>query len=188
MKTLVLYGSRYGRTEAYAKHIAQALGCRALPVGKAKRKDMAEADVVLFGGGVYAGSIAGWSKAARLLRRAKDKRIVLFVCGLADPAKEKTQREARMLFEKKLPPEQKGTLPVFCLRGGIQYTKLGLKHRAMMAMLIAYLKKKRDKSEEDKQLLSSYGGEVEFTDLSSARPVIEEAERLSKDRNTPSLS
>ena len=137
-KTLVVYGSHYGATKTYAEYIAQKLSCPCLAAESLKKGMLANCDAVVFGGGVYAGSIAGWKKAAPLIVKESPSRILLFVCGLADPAKEKTRAEARMLFEKRLPENMRG-LPVFCLRGGIDYAKLGLKHRAMMAMLMKLL-------------------------------------------------
>ena len=175
MQAIVLYGSHYGTTKAYAEYIAGALGCPAAAAQDVTRRDLEAIDTVVFGGGVYAGSIAGWSKAARLYEENDKKKWGLFVCGLADPAKQKTQSEARALFEKKLPATAAGTLPVFCLRGGIDYARLNVKHRAMMAMLIGFLKRKKDPSEEDRQLLATYGGRVDFLDLASAQPVIDAA-------------
>ncbi len=176
-KTLVVYGSHYGATKTYAEYIAQKLSCPCLAAESLKKGMLANCDAVVFGGGVYAGSIAGWKKAAPLIVKESPSRILLFVCGLADPAREKTRAEARMLFEKRLPENMRG-LPVFCLRGGIDYAKLGLKHRAMMAMLMKFLKSKKDPSEEDRQLMATYGGKVDFTDLTSADPVIAAARGL----------
>ena len=47
----------------------------------------------------------------------------------------------------------------------------------MMAMLIAFLKRKKERSEEDEQLLATYGQKIEFLDLPSAQPLIEAAKR-----------
>lgn len=174
MKKIVIYGSHYGATKAYAEYIAGRLSCPCIPADKLKAEHLKGCAAVIFGGGVYAGSIAGWKKAAPLIAKAAPEKIVLFVCGLADPAKEKTQREARMLFEKRLPEQMRGA-PVFCLRGGIDYAKLNFIHRTMMAMLIKFLKHKKELSEEDRQLLATYGGKVDFIDLATAAPVINAA-------------
>ena len=173
-KTIVIYGSHYGTTKAYAERIAEALACPAVSVKQLKGNALAGCDTVIFGGGVYAGSIAGWRKAARRIVKARPRRGLLFACGLADPAKEKTQKEARMLFEKRLPDAMRA-LPVFCLRGGIDYAKLKCVHRAMMAMLMKLLKNKKDPSEEDRQLMQTYGKKADFFDPSATQPVIDAA-------------
>ena len=67
-KTIVIYGSHYGTTKAYAERIAEALACPAVSVKQLKGNALAGCDTVIFGGGVYAGSIAGWRRAARTLQ------------------------------------------------------------------------------------------------------------------------
>ena len=172
---IVIYGSHYGKTEKYARAIAAALGCPALSAKEVRTADLAGKTVV-FGGGVYAGSICGWKRTAKKIAKAKAPRLVLFVCGLADPAKQKTRDEARMLFEKKCAAAKDA--PVFCLRGGIDYGKLKFGHRTMMAMLMQYLKRKKDPSPEDAQLLATYGKAVDFYDESTAKAVIDAAKSL----------
>ena len=176
-KAVVLYGSEYGCTKKYADLIAENLGCPSIGVKNARDADAAGCSLIVFGGGVYAGSIAGWKKAARIAVRSGAE-LVLFACGLADPDKQKTQDEAKMLFAKQLPSGYTGDLFVFCLRGRLDYGKLRFRHRAMMAMLMQILKCKKAPSEEDRQLLETYGKTIDFFDGSSAQPVIEKARQL----------
>ena len=176
-KTIVLYGSHYGATKAYARHIAGQLGCAAAAAEQIKELDLSAYDTVIFGGGLYAGSVAGWNKAAKYCGQKEGQRWILFSCGLADPASAKTQNEVRTLFESRLPDELRGKLPVFCLRGGMDYAKLGLKHRTMMAALMLFLRRKKDKTEEDEQLLQTYGQKSDFFDESSVQPILDEARR-----------
>lgn len=175
MNAVVIYGSCYGSAQAYAEHIAAALSCPAVPAESASRADVEGRELIVFGGGAYAGSIAGAKKAAKLEKYFGRARLFCFVCGLADPAKQKTQGEARMLFEKAFP--RHAGMPVFCLRGNMDYARLSAGHRMMMAMLIAFLKRKKERSEEDEQLLATYGQKIEFLDLPSAQPLIEAAKR-----------
>lgn len=65
-------------------------------------------------------------------------------------------------------------LHIFHFRGTIDYAKLGLVHRAMMAMLRKMLLKKDENTlrEEDEQLLQSYGGRTDFTDPASIKPLV----------------
>lgn len=179
-KRIVVYGSRYGCTKRYAEHIAAALGCAAVPAQELRRGQLGGYKTVVFGGGAYAGSICGWKKIVRhcraALRRAKGggangQRWVLFVCGLADPSKEKTRRAAQVLFAKRLPAAAEKP-PVYCLRGDLDYAVLGAKHRLMMRMLVAWLRRKKERTAEDEQLMASYGGAVRFFDAASAAPVI----------------
>lgn len=175
MNAVVIYGSCYGSTQAYAEYIAQELSCPAVSAKEATRADVEGRGLIVFGGGAYAGSIAGAKRAAKLEKYFGQAKLLCFTCGLADPAKAKTQDEARALLNKAFPLH--AGMPVFCLRGDMDYARLSAGHRAMMAMLIAFLKRKKERSEEDEQLLATYGQKVEFLDLSTAQPLIEAAKR-----------
>ena len=72
-----------------------------------------------------------------------------------------------------------GKIALFHLRGGIDYGKLGFVHRSMMAMLKRSLgsKSEQDLTDEDRQILATYGKIVDFTDRASVRPIIEWAEK-----------
>ena len=61
-EVLVIYKSKYGATERYAKWIAEDLGCEAIPAKEAKLKRIRDYDMLIFGGGLYAGTIGGISK------------------------------------------------------------------------------------------------------------------------------
>lgn len=175
MNAVVIYGSCYGSTQAYAEYIAQELSCPAVSAKEVTRADVEGRELIVFGGGAYAGSIAGAKRAAKLEKYFGQAKLLCFTCGLADPAKAKTQDEARALLNKAFPLH--AGMPVFCLRGNMDYARLSAGHRAMMAMLIAFLKRKKERSEEDEQLLATYGQKIEFLDLSTAQPLIEAAKR-----------
>lgn len=170
MNAVVIYGSCYGSTQAYAEYIAQELSCPAVSAKEVTRADVEGRELIVFGGGAYAGSIAGAKRAAKLEKYFGQAKLLCFTCGLADPAKAKTQDEARALLNKAFP--RHAGMPVFCLRGDMDYARLSAGHRMMMAMLIAFLKRKKERSEEDEQLLATYGQKIEFLDLSTAQPVI----------------
>ena len=47
----------------------------------------------------------------------------------------------------------------------------------MMAMLMQLLRRKKEPTEEDRQLMQTYGEKVEFLDLPSAQPLIAAVKR-----------
>ena len=75
---------------------------------------------------------------------------------------------------KVLTPEMREKIRQFHLRGGIDYSRLGLKHKAMMAMLrTVMLKKGYDNLRgEDQMMLDTYGGTVDFTSRESLAPLL----------------
>lgn len=58
---LVVYKSRYGAVERYAKWIAEKLECEAMPVSQVKTATLLEYRMLIFGGGLYMGRINGIS-------------------------------------------------------------------------------------------------------------------------------
>ena len=121
------------------------------------------------------------SHMEKLTADISDKHIVLFSCGLADPEDPENVAHIESGLEKVLTPEMRGKIKQFHLRGGIDYSHLGLKHRAMMAMLRrVMLKKGYDNLRgEDQMMLDTYGGTVDFTDRVSLAPLLNYVRALS---------
>lgn len=84
MRTAVVYYSRYGATEQYAKWIAAELGADLILSKKCKIKDLQDYDTIIYGGGIYSGGIRGielitdnWDKGL------SEKRVICFGVGIA---------------------------------------------------------------------------------------------------------
>ena len=81
---LVVYKSRYGATERYAKWIAEALGCEALPLKQVTTAVLLKYRMLIFGGGLYMGRINGVAALTRRFQELKDKTLFVFTAGLTD--------------------------------------------------------------------------------------------------------
>ena len=86
MKTLVVYRSHYGSTRRYAQWLAQALDADAAEERQADARLVQNYECVIFGGGLYAGSIAGAARMAKLYGALQGKRLAMFTVGLSDPS------------------------------------------------------------------------------------------------------
>ena len=86
MKTLVVYRSHYGSTRRYAQWLAQALDADAAEERQADARLVQNYECVIFGGGLYAGSIAGAARMAKLHGALQGKRLAMFTVGLSDPS------------------------------------------------------------------------------------------------------
>ena len=64
----------------------------------------------------------------------------------------------------------------YIIRGGIDYSKLGFKHKTMMGMLYkkAVTLPEEKKTAEVKAMIETYSKQVDFVDLSSLDPIIRE--------------
>ena len=175
---LVLYDSQYGFTEQYARWIAEDLGGDCAARKDVNPQQLQKYDGLIYGGGLYAGGVSGLKRFAKQLPSLAGKRIALFTCGVADPSEPQNVAHIREGMAKILTPEQR-KLPIFHLRGGLDYSRMGMVHKAMMGMLKKMLESKPEQelTGEDRQILATYGQTIDFTDRASVRPIIEWAEK-----------
>lgn len=175
MNILVTYGSKYGHTEQYARWIAEALDCGCRPAGAVGREELKRCDVLIHGGGLYAGGILGISVLTKNFEILRDKHLVLFSCGLADPDDPENVTHIETGLARVLTPQMQANIRQFHLRGGIDYPRLGLVHRTMMAMLCAAMRKKGydDLRSEDRLMLDTYGKRIDFSDKGTISPLVE---------------
>ena len=174
MKILVTYASKYGATKRYAQWIAEDLACDLRDSREVTAEDLRSCDILIHGGGLYAGGLSGINVITKNFKIISEKVIVLFSCGLADPEAPENVAHIEEGLQKVLTPEMQEKIRQFHLRGGIDYSRLGLTHKAMMAMLrTVMLKKGRDNlRSEDQMMLDTYGGTVDFTNRESLAPLL----------------
>jgi menaquinone-dependent protoporphyrinogen IX oxidase len=167
MRTAVIYASKHGTTKQYAAWIAEELRAELLEAGSVSASKLRDFDCIVCGGGLYAGSILGVNRVAK----NPCKNLVVFTVGLADPQ----NTDYSPLLKKNFPPNTAQPLKVFHLRGGVDYKKMGIIDRIMMAMMKKAVEKKTDaeRTGDDKIFLETYGGKVDFTDRSAIAPLVE---------------
>ena len=100
------------------------------------------------------------------MERYPQKNFVLFTCGVADPALPETVSTIRRGLEKALGAQALDRLHLFCLRGRLDYSQLSPLHRMMMR------KDPRSLTEEDRQILDTYGSRVDFVNLGTLTPLL----------------
>jgi len=165
-KIAVVYKSKYGTTKQYAAWIAAALNVPLFESAGIELSQLKDYDVVIYGGGLYANGIDG----IKVVTENFCKTLVLFTVGLADPR----ITDYTPILEKTFKPEQLSKTKVFHLRGGIDYKKLSLLHKGMMAMV----KREADKITPDQQtsddvgIIETYGKKVDFTDQAAIEPLL----------------
>lgn len=157
-RILVAYTSKYGSTRKYAEWIASALDADLFVARTVDPKVFSQFDVVIYGGGLYAGGIAG----VKLVTQNPSKKLIVFTVGLADP----NSTDYSAIINKNFTSELRAKTKFFHLRGGIDYKKLGPVHKAMMAMMKRKIQRKpeSEREAEDKEFLDTYNSKVHFED------------------------
>ena len=167
----IIYKSKYGSTKKYAQWIAEEVKADLFERSEIDVGKLMEYDTIVYGGGLYASGIAGISTITKNYETLKDKRIIVFTVGFASTDREEVFHP---IIEKNFSKEMRDNIRFFHLRGGIDYKKLGIVHRSMMAMLKAIISKKgpEELSDDDRELLATYGGKVDFMDKNTIRPLL----------------
>ena len=178
-KCLVVYGSKYGSTKRYATFLSDALSGDLRPYKRVTPGELSSYDTVIFGGSLYAGNVTGIKWLIKNWSILKEKKVILFTCGLADPADSKNTAAIKAGVKTKVGAPIYDQLKVFHLRGGINYLQLSPLHKAMMCMMVRMLKKKDPTTlrDEDRQMIASYGSVVDFTDQKAITPLVIEAKK-----------
>lgn len=169
MKTLILYGSQYGTTKRYADELSRLTGLPALSYEKAV--DLAGCEQIVYLGGLYAGGVKGLKQTAK--KFPAGVRLILVTVGLADVQDEQNIENIRRSVRRQLPAEVLQNAALFHLRGGIDYGKLSLPHRAMMTLLYNHAKKlpPEQQNAETKAMIETFGTKVDFVDVAALGPV-----------------
>ena len=171
MKPIIIYTSKYGSTEKYANWLAEALKCPAKILKSITTQELATYDTIIYGGGLYAGGVAGFKRFLSYIGAAKDKNLILFMVGSTNPADKKTYAE---VAERNIPAEWKERFQVFAFHGDQLFSKMSLLHRLMMRVpkFMAKRVPEAERTEDMKLFLENFGRDVVFTSREQIEPIV----------------
>lgn len=192
-RTIVLYTSKYGAAETYARWIAEALGCRAIPLDKFSKKDLQGYDTVIYGGGVQAGGIRGleqftkWIKGDLKLRQmakrgtiseaeaaeigAFDRQYYIFAVGISLDSEGNRLQLRDINFDK----DWLRDLPCFFLPGAFDPAKLAGVDKAIIKVATKMFldKPEAQAAAEDAQVLRYFETGCDLIDRTRTTALIE---------------
>lgn len=192
-RTIVLYTSKYGAAETYARWIAEALGCRAVPLDKFSKKELQGYDTVIYGGGVQAGGIRGleqftkWIKGDLKLRQmakrgtiseaeaaeiaAFDRQYYIFAVGISLDSEGNRLQLRDINFDK----DWLRDLPCFFLPGAFDPAKLAGVDKAIIKVATKMFldKPEAQAAAEDAQVLRYFETGCDLIDRTRTMALIE---------------
>jgi menaquinone-dependent protoporphyrinogen IX oxidase len=174
-KTLIIYFSKYGTTKKYSEWIAEELAGDICSVNDFRQNILNNYDTIILGNSLYAGKIEGLNIFMKNYETLKNKKLILFTCGLADYSKEENINSIYRRIKNELPEEIIEKIKIFYLRGGINYKMLTLKHKIMMWM-VKKIRLRNDTgklSDETKEFIETYGKKVDFMNKENINKIIE---------------
>jgi menaquinone-dependent protoporphyrinogen IX oxidase len=169
MKAIVIFSSKTGNTEKYAKWIAEELGTKAVRANDVKVKDLKSYDTIIYGGGIYAERINGVKFIKKNLKKLKSKRIIVFTNGFSVENKESIDK----IKEKNFIPDELKQIEFFYMRGAFYMEKLPFKEKMMMIVVKKAMKDKEDLKEDEKMLLDALNEPFDHLNRSNIKPLIE---------------
>ena len=136
-KTVIIYKSTTGFAEKYARWLSEELHCDVKSYEKRDGIDLSDYETIIYGGGIYAGSINGLTWFKSKLPELRGKKVIFYATGAKPP----DAPETKETIAKNFTEEEAAQVKYFYLHSGLAYEKMGFKHRLMMKMFCKILKK-----------------------------------------------
>ena len=116
-------------------------------------------DTIILGSALYAGNIKGINLIINNYEKIKSKKLVLFICGAANYKNIETINNVNQKLQKIIPKKIFENIKIYHLRGEMDYKKMSIIHRMMMATYrkMIMLKGINNINEEEKGILKTYG-------------------------------
>lgn len=173
-KIAVVYRSKSGFTEKYAKWIAEATKADLLPGKQTKLEDLLQYDTIVYGGGLYAVGINGVKLITGNFDKLKEKNLIVFGLG-ASPARPEICEEVK---KRNFTEEQQAVIHFFLLRGGFDSRKLTPVDAVLMQLMKIHLKRKKDPTPDERGMLAAYFHPVDFTSRKNVEPILAEISNI----------
>lgn len=138
-KTLVVYQSKTGFTERYARWIADAVDADVLPVADVDLANLADYGIVVFGGPLFASRVSGLGKVQGWMEKLPKKTWVVFATGAtpSDPA------FVQSIEKVNFPAETPKPARFYYFLGGMDFEKMGWFNRFLIRLFGRMSQKKR---------------------------------------------
>lgn len=167
-KTAIVYNSKYGNTERYAKWLAEETGADLFVMNKGIVQQLDSYDTVIYGGGLYATGILGFKAFSKFIASTDNKKFIVFSVG-ASPAHKKAIIDIK---NNNFTKEIENKTIFFHLRGGFDYSNLSFIDKFLMSMLKLKLQLKKSLTKNEQGMLYSYNKKTDWKDKKALQPII----------------
>ncbi|WP_068401664.1 flavodoxin domain-containing protein [Kribbia dieselivorans] len=167
----IVYGSRYGSTEQYARWVAEDTGARLVELSTLQRSDLESASAIAFLSPILAATLMYRKALKRHADVLATTPFALVTVGLS-PCDDPDRDNA---ISRALPPTLADVdPPVFHLRGAIDYGRLGFVHRMMMRLVDTQARRAVRRNPTDEALTRAHvaGVDQDFVDRATTAPLV----------------
>ena len=169
MKALIIYKSKTGFTKWYAEIISKEVNGNLMDFKEVTAEIISGYDVVVYGGGLYAGMINGYKKAKEMFEKSSANRFILFATG---GTPNKSTKEIDEIWKNNLSEEELEYIPHFYMQGGICYEKMSFLNRTIMKMMSRVLDKKKNKDSAEEGFAQAIKSSYDIKAKEYAEPLI----------------
>lgn len=176
-RTAVVFFTRYGTTERYARDLARTLGADVFSGKTVNVSQLIPYDAVIWGSGMIAGRLTGLAQMKKMIPELATKRQYLYLLGMSPTSNTEYYQNAT---RENFPPEVAHYITRFYfVQGDIDQRKLSFMHRAVMRMVAGGIRKKpeEERSAQDVALITPGG----VTDNYNPEQLSELAEDVAED-------
>ena len=175
MSNIVVYESKYGSTEKYAKWIAQELNCKASKLREINLEELKNYDNIIFGGWIHAGKLEGFKIIQQHKEKLKDKKLLVYAVGLAGVEDPQYQEFKEKNFK------EFNNIQSFYLRGAFHFNSLKLKDKVMMSAFKMILKRQKPEKRDEStiSMMNNNAKPVDFTNKEAIEPILKAIESSS---------
>ena len=169
-KGIIIYKSKYGATQKYARWLQRMTGFKCIKTRDAALDDVLQYDTIVLCSSIYASGIAGLPFLKKNIDRLRNKKIAIFSVG-ASPYDESAFEEIK---ERNLTGNLKG-IPIFYGRGAWNLSRMNFIDRTICKVLQRSIAKKDPDTYEPwmKALMCSVGKSYDWTDEKYLLPLLD---------------
>ena len=166
MKIILIYKSKTGFTEKYAKWISEEIDCEVVNISNIQKINFKNYDLVIYGSRIHAGRIDGLDKIKKL---NLENKIIIFATG----ATPKETNSIQEVWKNNLSETELKSIKHFYISAGLNYEKMGFLDKTMMKMASYMLEKKKEKSVEEIGMQNSIKKSYDISDKSKIKSLVD---------------
>ena len=134
----MIYKSKTGFTEKYAKWICEEIECDVVNISNIQNVNFKNYDIVIYGSRIHVGRIDGLERIKKLNLGNK---LIIFVTG----ATLKENNSIQEVWKNNLSEVELKTIKHFYIPAGLNYEKMGFLDKTIMKMASIMLEKRKIK-------------------------------------------
>lgn len=169
MKTIVIYNSQTGFTKRYAEWIAEAAGAECADLKTAEKQELSAYDAIVFGSWACAGGVSKLSWFKNAVRRLEGKKLIAYCVGASPMESPEVEKSLEKNFKA---PGFEGVSAFYC-PGGLNYEIMPAPSKFAMNMLIKVLSAKKEKTDEDREMIKMISSSYDISDKKYIEPILE---------------